>query len=48
MGTCSRGQAFCRASMGSCRGVLLQLMPVLTSRTWSWGQQLPCNGGDTH
>lgn len=22
--------------------------PVLTWRTWSWGQQLPCNGGATH
>lgn len=46
--TCNRGQPFCRASTGSCRGVLLQFMPVLTSRTWSWGQQLPCNGGGTH
>lgn len=46
--TCSWGQPLCRASTGSCKGVLLQLMPALTSRTWSWEQQLPCNGGRTH
>lgn len=44
LSTCSWGQPFCRASTGSWRGVLLRLMPVLTSRTWSRGQQLPCRG----
>lgn len=47
-GTCSWGQPFCRASTGSWRGVLLRLMPVLTSRTWSRGQQPPCRGGREH
>ena len=45
-GTCSWGQPFCRASTGSWRGVMLWLRPVLTSRTWSCGQQLPCRGGE--
>lgn len=44
-GTCSWGQPLCRASTGNWRGVLFRLMPVLTSRRWSWGQQLPCRGG---
>lgn len=43
-GTCSWGHPFCRASTGSWRGVLLGLMPELTSKTCSWGQQLPCRG----
>lgn len=47
-GTCSWGQPFCRASTGSSRGVLLRLMPVLTSRTWSLGQQLPYRVGGGH
>lgn len=45
-GTCSWGQPFCRASTGSWKGMMLWLRPVLTSRTWSCGQQLPCRGGE--